>query len=431
MACLFAVPLLAQNGHLLLLDDFSGQNAAWLFHRDGSVKNDPAAIESGKGYLKIRLLNPVKQQECNVGISNPQPVYTKKYRQLTCETRIKTLNTMMPGSRGWGFWKTAKNGAADNLAWFMQQFLKGEADHSWSRFGSLYKRQAKWQAYTPRAGEWHTYKIVRDLLLNTTIYFIDGKRVFSTPGIAARGRMAFHLWIDNQVYSRSKGIRRAGWRDESAMQVDYVMIYDGPSAAESSLPEGSIKLDEKPRFFFDPNSAKAPPVYHLGDVNGSGWLIASVNAEPLPGDYLKTSIKSEHENHSIIWDGTGSATRFIKLQAVSGMRINFESRETPYLDRFLLLNSPSGRVVFDHKAGLRKKHTFKSDSGNFVFIIATRFFGKGSLMLDAKTTGARRITLDSQSMLTVRRLMLPAGTHTVKLDVPKDIAPERIFIYQE
>jgi len=431
LACCVPALLSAQTSRLLLLDDFSGQDAGWLFHRDGSVKNDPAAIESGNGYLKIRLLNPDKQQECNVGISNPQPVYTKKYRQLTCQLRIKTLNDMLPGSRGWGFWKTAKNGAADNLAWFMQQFLKGKADHSWSRFGSLYKRRAKWQTYRPRSGEWHTYKIVRDLRLNTTSYNVDGKRVFTTPGIAARGRMAFHLWIDNQVYSRSKGIRRMGWQDESALQVDYVMIYDGLSAAESRLPEGSIKLDETPRFFFDPALLVPAPAYRLNDIKGTAWLIATVTAEPETGDYLEALITGRGDNRSVIWDGSGPACRFIKLPAVSGVHIKFKSRETPYLDRILLLQSSSGRVIFDRKNDLQKKHIFKSGTGNFVLVVATRLFGRGRLIVDANTSRAIQIPLNSKSLLTVRRIMLPSGKHTLRLDVPKSVVPERIFIYQE
>lgn len=221
---LTVAPLLAQQVLPLKVDDFNYERSWWFYHRDGSVAADKGAIENGRGFLKIRLKNPVNSEECNVGISDAQPLYSKHQRYLEMEARIKLLNPMQAGSRGWGFWKTARNGKADYLAWFMQQYLPGHKDFSWSRVGTISKRQASFQPVSLEENRWHTYRVVRDLDMKETRYFVDGEPVTAPARLAPSGRMAFHLWIDNQVYSRSRGIQRQGWQGESAMLVDYVTI---------------------------------------------------------------------------------------------------------------------------------------------------------------------------------------------------------------
>ncbi|RMH63271.1 MAG: hypothetical protein D6677_07580 [Calditrichaeota bacterium] len=223
--CLGAASFLtAQNIPAVKFDDFDKSRAWWVFHRDGTVARDTAAFQIGKGYMKIRLRNPKKDRECNVGISEAQPLYSKRYPWLAMETRLRLLTPMQPGSRGWGFWKTAKDGRADFLAWFMEQLLPAKSAFTWNRVGVLDRKKVYTHNLAPFDDCWHVYRVERDRRLGTTQFYIDGQRVESPAPFAPGGKMAFHLWIDNQVYSRSRGILRQEWQGESALVVDYVSV---------------------------------------------------------------------------------------------------------------------------------------------------------------------------------------------------------------
>jgi len=428
----------AQNS-LLLSDDFSGQNAPWLFHRDGTVKYDNDAIESGHGYLRIRLLNPNPKEECNVGISNPQPVYGKKWRQLTVQLRVKAINNMQPGSRGWGFWKTAKNGRADNLAWFMQQFFPKSPKFSWGRFGSLYKKQARWHEYKPDKNTWHTYKIVRDLYLNTTRYFVDGQQKFSTPGIAPLDRMAFHLWVDNQVYSRSMGIRRLGWKGQSGLIVDYVQIYDGTSAAISFPNEGAIKLNEQPRFFFDDFVQANRPEYNIVDMKGAAWLLADVRAEKMNGqatnDKLILKAISADSDKTLFWDAGENQVKAMRLPNAALLKIRFKNQGTPFLNRILILNSPGGKMLIDkpYPGTVKGKRTirFSNTKEWMIIVLSVTGAGGGRAVIDAGQVGHREFRVENGERLFVRRTALTIGEHTLTIFAENNLSLKHAFLFQE
>ena len=222
--CWISIPLFAQNVPAIKSDDFTAYRSWWVFHEDGTVANDPRAIENGNGYLKIRLKNPQGDRECNVGISEARPLYSKHYSYLEMETRIRLLTPMKPGSRGWGFWKTAKDGRARYLSWFMEQQMPDNPEFSWNRIGVIDKNRIFIRPVEYYDDQWHVYRVVRDLEQGVTRFFIDGKQIDRPVPFAPRGTMAFHLWIDNQIYSRSRGVQRRGWQGESALIVDYVTI---------------------------------------------------------------------------------------------------------------------------------------------------------------------------------------------------------------
>ncbi len=219
-----AVALDAQDGiPPVKLDDFNKIHAWWDYHKDGSAALDDRAMVNGRGYLLLRLSNPNAEQECNVAISEFQNIYGKAVKRLMVETRVKLLTPMKPGSRGWGFWKSAKGAALQSLCWFMEQMDAGDARLSWKMMGVVAKKQRQTHPWKPEVNVWHVYRIERDLVSNTTRFWIDDSLLLQTAQLAPADRLSFHLWIDNQVYSK-KGLVRAAWNGESALLVDYVKI---------------------------------------------------------------------------------------------------------------------------------------------------------------------------------------------------------------
>ncbi len=223
---LLFIPFMAVSQRTLIplkWDEFDSQKDWWAWHKDGSAGSDADAIRIENGCLIISLRNPAAEYECNVGLSDEQNIYGKKHKILRVETRLKVLNEMIPGSRGWGFWKAARNGKASSLAWFMEQLMPGQKKLSWRKAGSLSHKKRAMKNIDFNVQDWHVYTIERDIPAKTVRYYVDGNLWFQTPGIVPKERMSFHLWVDNQVYSK-KGIRRVSWQGSSAILVDYVHI---------------------------------------------------------------------------------------------------------------------------------------------------------------------------------------------------------------
>ncbi len=262
-------------------DDFNTIHSWWHYHTDGSASLDSSAIVNGKGYLRIRLKNPTQSEECNVGISDFQNIYGKKIKYLSLETRIKLLTPMKPGSRGWGFWKSRKKAKSYTLAWFMQQMDERNARLSWSMAGTIVgsrRNTKKW----PVDNQWHIYRIERDLKRMRTRFWIDGKLFLETPDLAPKDRLSFHLWIDNQVYSRKSGIMRKAWQGPSEMVVDYVQIEAG--RRKQLYPV----ISEAPFLFYCPCNR----IYHRKENNiyghsafqasgGDVWILMTARVEDI------------------------------------------------------------------------------------------------------------------------------------------------------
>ena len=223
VACGFA-SLKSQSQILSVkFDDFNQIHGWWDYHRDGTAAQDELAIVNGKGYLRISLKNPVQNLECNVGISEFQNIYGKSVKKLVTEARIKLLNPMQAGSRGWGLWKSRKKAKIHSLAWFMEQLAPNAPQFSWQLAGTVVKNRRQTVKWQPDLNRWHVYRIERDLVNKITFFWVDDQLILKTPGLTPAGRLSFHLWIDNQVYSKN-GILRMAWTGESAMLVDYVKI---------------------------------------------------------------------------------------------------------------------------------------------------------------------------------------------------------------
>jgi hypothetical protein len=463
--------LFAQTILPVKIDDFTSVKSWWEYHHDGTVKNDPDAIINGNGYLKIRLLKPQDNMECNVGISEPQPIYPKRIKILTTEMRIKLLTDMQPGSRGWGFWKTAKMGKADNVAWFMEQYLKDKPKFSWSRFGTIHKRKIDLKDIKIKKNVWHTYKIVRDLKAKQTDYFIDGQLSHTSRGIAPTGRMAFHLWIDNQVYSRSKGIQRVAWPGESAMVVDYVSIYSGLSPGKIFPSQGAIKFFEKPLRF---GSGKKDAILLNETVSvspGKTLVLMSVIAEKYaifdnPDRLVLRANDDKGKMYSKKkWDGQkkNAVNKVLIFDTKSEtLELKAISENTPFISDLVVLNSPTGKVVINDEVnaraandGLWKTYSFSSMGRPVVIYlsgVANESPGWNHIQKSSQndqTDDDLRIEVDGQdfgwnseysfngnkqfgiSDVIVLRQNLSVGNHSLKIFVKNKPLLNRVVIFQE
>jgi hypothetical protein len=463
--------LFAQTILSVKIDDFTSEKSWWEYHRDGTVKNDPDAIINGKGYLKIRLLKPQDNMECNVGISEPQPIYPKKIKILTTEIRIKLLTDMKQGSRGWGFWKTAKMGRADNVAWFMEQYLAGKPKFSWSRFGTIHKRKIDLKDIQIKKNVWHTYKIVRDLNAKQTDYFIDGQLSHTSRGIAPTGRMAFHLWIDNQVYSRSKGIQRMAWQGISEMVVDYVSIYSGYSPSKSFPVDGGIKLFEKPLLFGSGEKGEELLNETVPLSPGKTVVLMSVVAEKYAAfdNPDKLILKATDENGKVYaktqWDGQKkNPLNKVLIFDTESEQIELKTvgDNTPFISDLVVFNSPTGKVLINDDVnakpiadGLWKTYSFTSDGSPVDFYlsgVAMESPGWNHIKKSShneKTDDDLKIEIDGQDFgwnseysfdgnrqfgladVIVLRQRLAAGRHTLKVFVENKPLLNRVFIFQE
>ncbi|KAA3613228.1 MAG: hypothetical protein D8M58_13055 [Calditrichaeota bacterium] len=451
--------LLSQTILPVKIDDFSSTKSWWDYHRDGLVADDPQSIINGKGYLKIRLLNPENSLECNVGISERQSIYSKRIKVLTTETRVKLLNNMLPGSRGWGFWKAAKMGKADNLAWFMEQHLEGKPKFSWSRFGTIQKKRVDLKDIAIKENEWHTYKIVRDLNSKRTDYFVDGELYHTSGGIAPTGRMGFHLWIDNQVYSRSKGIQRAAWSGTSEMVVDYVKIYSGYNTGKSYPVEGSIKVYEKPLVFGNGTNNEKLIDQEISVLPGKTIVLMSVNAESYADfdrpDKLTLRLSENNNKVETAWHGSNNnkINKILELDNSSDLlKLEAISENTPFISDLLVLNSPSGKVLLNESEN--KNYSFISNGKPVVIYLSAiasespgwNHIDKSthddksddhlSIEIDGKKVDYPESSLDGNrqfglSDIIVVREHLPAGKHTLKIYVENKPVLNRVLVFQE
>ncbi len=237
LASFFLINSLCSQAQILptKFDDFDSIHSWWQYHKDGTAALDDSAIVNGDGYLFIRLRNPNKRQECNVGISEFENIYDRSIKKLVVEARIKVVTPMKPGSRGWGFWKSTNERNKHSIAWFMEQLCLNRPNLSWKLVGTVAKKKRKIKTWQPLLNSWHIYRIERNLVLKTTRYWIDDSLIFQTPGYVPFSNLSFHFWIDNQIYSKT-GIKRAEWQGCSSMVADYIKITTKDKSKEQVIP---------------------------------------------------------------------------------------------------------------------------------------------------------------------------------------------------
>ncbi len=223
---LILVPVLLLGQKVVLpakIDDFAAPRGWWDYRAIGTVKADSRAFQWHNGVLKIRLRNPESSRMCDVGFAERQGIYKKRLPWLEAEIRVKVLNPMKPGSRGWGFWRMRVAGRPSSLAWFMEQMgPPNQLRFTWSKAGVISRKGRAETSISVPENQWQVYRVVRDRATRSTRFYINGQLVLQAPYYPIES-LSFHCWIDNGVYHR-KGVKWEGWTGESALVVDYVMI---------------------------------------------------------------------------------------------------------------------------------------------------------------------------------------------------------------
>ncbi len=365
-------------------DDFNGVRSWWQYHRDGSAARDVRAIRTGHGYLQLRLLNPTSAEECNVGISDFQNIYGKRFKYLSMEARVRLLTPMKPGSRGWGFWRSRKKAKSHTLAWFMQQKDAERPQLSWSMVGTIVGKQRQVKTW-PTDTCWHVYRIERDLALRRTRYWIDDSLFLETPGLAPSDRLSFHLWIDNQVYSR-QGVARKSWTGSSAMVVDYVQI-----STQRHFPVPAPKQMQRPvvlyRAFNQIVHGKGTysigvfPLRTVGDTVRVILTARTENLMPFDKPDCVRAFLDGKEVKALAFDGRRDRGTDASRVAVVPLRagrhtLKLTGQSTPLLYDVLILDGP-GRIVLNkgRKEWSEKTFFWQTDipkSGKAVLYAAVR-----------------------------------------------------------
>ncbi len=337
-------------------DDFNKRHGWWTFHRDGTVAADPSALELGKGYLKLQLSNPDSVQECNVAISEVDNVYDKSIKLLGVETRIKLLTPMQPGSRGWGLWKSNVPGALQSLAWFMEQWTPKRPELSWQLAGVVDKKKRKAIPWQPEVNKWHVYRIERDLPARNVRFWVDDQLILNAKGIVPRGRLSFHVWIDNQVYAPNVLIREH-WEGTSALLVDYVKVYSKPKVYNApSVKHPAILFYKKWNDVLNGIDEYTVEQFKIQSRGGKVFIVVTARLEDY-GQYGSPDVLTLYLDNQAepIARWTGKQTHgqtqtfFVELPLDSGPhRFTLKAQNTPVLHDFLVVNGNSqiGRPVY-------------------------------------------------------------------------------------
>ncbi len=352
-------------------DDFTHRHAWWHYHKDGIALQDSQALMLGQGFLKLQLRNVHADKEFNVGISEFQNIYGKQFPYLCVEVRLKLLTPLPAGSRGWGFWKSRKGKSSHTLAWFMQQKEPGNHVLSWSLVGAVNGKERRVKPWQPKLNTWHVYRIERDLIRKTTRFWIDDRLFLRTDGLVPSSRLSFHLWMDNQVYSRKTGIRRQAWNDREAMIVDYVQIQTRRITKHSDRISGAHVLFYK-NFNRILHGAALYDVgsYRFHSPGDSVYLVLTARAEDVrpydSPDQLRVFLDGASKA-IISVDGSrlqGSTRTFVKKIALSSGEhiLRLKARATPLLYDILLLSADHSSLTFDlfDSPGVKKEFTWTS-----------------------------------------------------------------------
>ncbi len=375
------------------------------------------------GYFMATLNNPNNGQpggelhEDQLGLENIgfNTAYTwhiySKSDTIQATIRVKTLNALPPGSRGWGFWRSEELPIQINEAtWAFDQ--KGDPLYAWANIETWWKARItndlqnhKSVDLTVSNQDWHVYRFVRFDRQYYEIYVDDSLVVRATPdelGGSINYDYEFHCWNDNLNYHHTQNaysgndtveVYYTGWLGSSSFIVDYVEIISGNYKYGHSVPpQGAVRLREVINEIdngIQDGLWKGP--YQFTVSGGPCLILATAKAEELDGydddDDLKIVLDSKDFGYNTArsWDGDTDQgqpkTIVIDTVLSAGTHeISFYSESTPILYDATVLESTNGQVVVNATlnesapAGsvdyLWKTFEFDCDSGQVAIYIS-------------------------------------------------------------
>ncbi len=406
-------------------DDFKSLKSWW------SVNYSPSSgynhsMTVNNGYLKADLIDPLDGGSGgvlpssmvgmeNVGISTAdlKPIYDKNL-QMDITIRIKTLNTLPVGSRGWGFWKSESVPVTTNQAtWFMEQ--TADSDSSWA------PQETWWQARTLDGVDntydfssdissydnmqWHVYKVRRYGGSSTGGYYehyIDGTLVqrivpYDFPDSSIINEdFTFNCWNDNLVYRFIEGganpdsiaVYYNGWIGTSSFVVDFIeIVKDGYDPSYTVAPQDNndmLRLREFESEMDDGLSDGLWKTYTFDTYAANCVIVATAKAEEMDSydndDDLKLEVdtKDYGYNSSKSWNGDvdQSLPKTIVIDTIMSTgshTLKLSSRVTPLLYDVNVFSSTDGAIALDTVINdsapsgssnlLWKTFTFNCDAG--------------------------------------------------------------------
>ncbi len=408
-------------------DDFDGSTLkSWWSNAVTPSSGANHVLTVLNGYIKAELIDPLNGDPGgrldasgsgmeNIGIvtSGNQRIYGKNMA-IDVTIRVKTLNAMEVGSRGWGFWRAEKVPIVYNQAvWYFEQLA--HPDSSWATSETYWRAQTmdgiqpsfQFETdITENNQTWHVYKIRRysgSVSSGYYEHYVDGvlkQRVVPSDfpdGTIINDDYSFQAWNDNLVYhhtTTSSGqdtieVFYNGWLGASRFIIDFVEItkdgYD-PSYNVSPVDASDfLRLRAYESEIDDGVSDGLWKTYDFTTSSGNVFVIITAKAETYDGydgdDDLKLVVDGTTDygfDNSNSWNGDvddalPKTLVFTPSLSSGSHTIQIYSNTTPILYDVNVLNSANGALVLDQTLNetapsgssnlLWKQFTFSCNSG--------------------------------------------------------------------
>ncbi len=387
-------------------------------------------LNINNGYLKADLTDPLDGASGgrltsysgmeNVGFASTTYQIYDKSMLLDVTIRVRTLNALPVGSRGWGTWRSEGLPITINQSvWFMEQ--TADSDSTWAA------DETWWRARTERGvddrndkhteldaapyqidnTQWHTYRIVRYPKDSIPVYYrqyVDGILVqevsdsdFTPVGIINED-YEFHCWNDNLVYHfidrtplglpDTIEVFYNGWLGTSSFLVDFVEIrkngYDPSYAVAPTDDSDFLRLRSYESEIDDGISDGLWKSYAFDTFGGNTYVIITAKAETYDGyqddDNLKVVIDGTDYGYDNAQSWNGDVDNglpktlvFNPVLSAGTHSVELYSQTTPILYDVNVLSATDGALVLDQTLNetapsgssnyLWKEFTFNCDAG--------------------------------------------------------------------
>ncbi len=414
-------------------DDFDGTVLkSWWEKNIDPEKYSDNQLNILNGYLEAILKDPIdsvtsgrltsSSEMENIGFStiDNTNIYDKDLI-MTAIIRVKAPNTLPPGTRGWGFWRSEGIPIIYNEAlWFFDQYVN--PDSVWaSRFTYwraqlLYGVGPNYASSTDLSTDiqtWHTYMVKRysgSVADGYYEHYIDGvliqRRVPSdlTDSSLLINEYSFHVWNDNLNYidtvSATTGndtieVFYNGWFGTSKFIVDYVEIikndYDPSYTVQPVDASDFLRLRAYENEIDDGLADGLWKSYTFETNAGNTFIIVTAKAENYDtyddDDDLKIVVDGTDYGYDNLnsWNGDvddalPKTLVFTPTLSAGSHTLEVYSQTTPILYDVNVLNSLDGTLVLDQTLNetaptgssnyLWKQFSFSCDAGPIAIFVS-------------------------------------------------------------